>query len=99
MDQDAHFPMVVESEIHFRFSDLGDLSCQKSLTMGNCPSIIYFINRTNPHGHWFWAFLSMIIGKCPGFLKCRAMKAQWERHFLIMILNKDFYFPNLFHPY
>ena len=49
--------MVVESEIHFRASDLGDLSCQKSLTVGNRPGSIYNINRTNPHGHWIWAFL------------------------------------------
>ena len=41
-----------------RSSDHGDVSGQKSLTVWNCPSIIYFINRTNPHCHWIWAFLS-----------------------------------------
>ena len=73
--ENGHFPMVVGSEIHLRSFDHGDLSCQKSLTVGNCPSIIYFINRTNPHGHWMWAFLSKTMRKCPGFLEYKAMTA------------------------
>jgi hypothetical protein len=67
--------MVVESEIRLRSSDHGDLSGHKSLTAGNCPSLIYLINRTNPHGHWIWAFLSMTMGKCPVFFKYHAMTA------------------------
>ena len=63
----GHFPMVVESEIHMRSSDHGDLSGNKFLTKGSCPSIVYFIDRTNPsNGHWIWALLSMTMGKYHG---------------------------------
>ena len=73
----GHFPMVVESEIHLRSSDHGDLSGQNSLTVGNCPRSIYFINRTNPHGHWIWISLSTTMGKCPDFSKYKSMTAPW----------------------
>ena len=49
-----------------RSSDHGDLSGNKFLTKGSCPSIVCFIDRTNPNGHWIWALLSMTMGKYPG---------------------------------
>jgi hypothetical protein len=87
--ENGHFPMVVEHEIHLRSSDHGGLSSHESLTIGNCPSIIYFINRTYPNGHWIWDFLSSTNGKCPGFFKYKAMTAAFlESGFELRIVFK-----------
>jgi hypothetical protein len=73
--ESGHFPMVVESEIHFRSPELGYLSCHKYMTVGNWCINIYFINRKNPHDHLIWAFLSQTMEKYPGFLIYKAMLA------------------------